>query len=46
MFLLQSKHLPNYLLSDSDVSSALEPTDEPLGAVSPGDPENPDDGIY
>ena len=43
MFLLQSKHLPNYLLSDSNVSSTLEPA-EPPRAAGPG--ENPDDGIY
>jgi hypothetical protein len=46
MFLLQSKHLPNYLLSDSGVSSALDPADLPPSGGSPGDPENPDDGIY
>jgi hypothetical protein len=55
-FLLESKHLPNYLLSDSDsdASGGARRAESPR-AGAPGrdsnddggrDPDDPDDGIY
>jgi hypothetical protein len=54
-FLLESKHLPNYLLSDSDTRGGETQAAEPRGAGRPGrdaadgggaDPDGPDNGIY
>ena len=48
-FLLDAKHLPNYLLSDTEAGAPEEPADGPAGpAGGPGDggPDPGDNGIY